>query len=182
MLEILIQVVSVVAQLATSASLILLYRQINSSQKATESQLINELEKEFGTYYGVFAKLKPGGEWHDAVTLSNNEVAELENLAAFCEKLQHFHDRDVLDWSTLDLLFRNRFFLIMQNPNVVVLVVKPCQEDWAAALDLEKQWRLRLKSGDPRRTDIVHALLTKELPPKPAEQIDGPDEVRRLAS
>ena len=126
----LIQVLSAVAQCAAVIGIYFLYRQIQLSRKATECQLINEIEKEFSSYYSVFAKLKPGGAWNERATLSSDDVAQLENLASFCEKLKHFSDRGILDWKTLDHMFRNRFFLIMRNVNVRTLVIEPCPNDW----------------------------------------------------
>jgi hypothetical protein len=149
----LIQAFSVVAQFAAVIGIFFLYRQIELSRKATQCQLINDLEKEFSSYYSVFAKLKPGGVWHDSATLSIDDIVQLETLASFCEKLKHFRDRRILDWRTLDLMFRNRFFLIMRNVNVITLVIEPCRNDWATALALEKEWRERLPESDPRRAD-----------------------------
>ena len=149
----LIQAFSVVAQFAAVIGIFFLYRQIELSRKATQCQLINDLEKEFSSYYSVFAKLKPGGVWHESATLSMEDVVQLESLASFCEKLKHFRDRGILDWRTLDLMFRNRFFLIMRNVNVLTLVIKPCRNDWATLLALEKEWQERLPESDPRRAD-----------------------------
>lgn len=59
----------------------------------------------------VFVKIKPGGVWYDKTELGDEDIAQLENPASFCEKLKYFHDRGILDWETLDLMFRNRFFL-----------------------------------------------------------------------
>jgi hypothetical protein len=147
----LIQALAAIAQFAAVVGIYFLYRQIQLSRKATECQLINELEKEFSGFYGVFAKLKPGGAWHESATLSADDVAQLENLASFCEKLKHFSDRRILDWKTLDLMFRNRFFLIMSNVNVRTFVIEPCLNDWETLLALEKKWRERLPESDPRR-------------------------------
>jgi len=147
----LIQALSAVAQFAAVVGIFFLYRQIELGRKATQCQLINDLEKEFSSYYSVFAKLKPGGTWRDSATLSNDDVAELENLASFCEKLKHFRDRGILDWETLDLMFRNRFFTIMHNPNVLTFVIEPYRNDWEAALALETEWRERLPESDPRK-------------------------------
>jgi len=36
-------------------------------------------------------------------------------------------------------MFRNRFFLIMRNVNVLTLVIEPWRHDWEAALALEKE-------------------------------------------
>lgn len=165
MLPSLLQAISVVAQSAAVIGIFLLYRQIELSRKATQCQLINDLEKEFATYYGTFAKLKPGGAWHQGVTLTPDDVVQLESLAAFCEKLKHFRDRRILDWKTLDVMFRNRFFLIMQNANVLTFVIEPCRQDWEAALILEKEWRDRLPEWDSRRSQP--ALTTALKPPLP---------------
>lgn len=147
----LIQALSAVAQVAAVIGIFFLYRQIELGRKATQCQLINDLEKEFSGYYSVFAKLKPGGAWHASATLATDDVAQLENLASFCEKLKHFRDRGILDWRTLDLMFRNRFFLIMRNVNVRKFVIEPCPNDWETALALEREWRVRLPESDPRR-------------------------------
>jgi len=146
-----LEVFSAITQLGTVAGIFLLYRQIEMTRKGAESQLINELEKEFAGYYLVFAKIKPNGVWHTSVELNPEEIAQLENLAAFCEKLKHFHDRGILDWATLDVMFRNRFFLIMHNTNVLKLVIEPCKRDWEVALKLESDWIERLPQSDSRR-------------------------------
>jgi hypothetical protein len=146
-----IQLLSVIAQIAAVVGIFLLYRQIELGRKTTQVQLINELEKEFSNLNAVFAKLKPGGPWCNQADLSIEDVAQLENLASFCEKLKHFLDCHILNWKTLDLMFRNRFFLIMHNANVLSLVIEPCLSDWEAAISLEEQWRKRLPKSDPRR-------------------------------
>jgi hypothetical protein len=153
-----IEVLSAITQFAAVIGIFLLYLQIKLSRKATESQLINELEKEFSNYYPVLAKIKPGGAWYSRAELNSEEIAQLENLAAFCEKLKHFHDRGILDWETLDLMFRNRFFLIMHNVNVLKLVIEPFWYDWQAVLKLESKWIERLPKLDPRwrtRTELL---------------------------
>ena len=151
MMTTLIQALSAVAQFAAVLGIFFLYRQIELSRKATQCQLINDLEKEFSSYYSVFAKLKPGGGWHKAAMLSIDDVVQLENLASFCEKLKYFRDRRILDWRTLDLMFRNRFFLIMRNVNVLTFVIAPSRSDWETVLTLEREWRQRLPESDPRR-------------------------------
>jgi hypothetical protein len=148
----LILLLTALAQCATVAGIFLLRHQIELSRRTTEGQLINELEKEFSTYYSVFAKLEPGGAWHGHASLSADDVAPLEMLTSFCEKLKHFVDRGILDWKTLDLMFRNRFFLIIDNINVIEKVIEPCRRDWVALQALEKQWRGRLPLDDARRT------------------------------
>ena len=157
----LIQTLSVVAQIAAVAGIFLLYQQIELSRKATQCQLINDLEKEFSSHNVVFANLKPGGSWFGSAHLSREEIAELENLASFCEKLGHFRSSHILSWKTLDLMFRNRFFLIMHNTNVLTHVIKPCVSDWETALSLEKEWRKRLPKADPRR-EVPKKLLELE--------------------
>lgn len=155
----LIQALSAVAAVAAAVlGIFFLHRQIELSRKATQCQFINELEKEFSSYYAVFAKLKPGGDWHEIAELSIENVAQLENLASFCEKLKYFRDRGILDWPTLDLMFRNRFFLIMHNVNVSKSVIEPSRNDWEAALTLEEEWRKRLPEPDPRRGELTQVL------------------------
>jgi len=154
----LIQLLPIIAQFATVIGIFLLYRQIELNRKATESQLINELEKEFSNHCLIFAKLKPGGAWYVSTNLEGEQIAQLENLAAFCEKLKHFYDRGILDWQTLDMMFRNRFFLIMHNVNVLKLVIEPFWSDWQAVLKLENDWIERLPKSDPRwntRTELL---------------------------
>ena len=154
-----LQLLSAVAQVAAVIGIFLLYRQIQLGWKATQVQLINELEKEFSNLNAAFIKLKPGGPWYKRANLSIEDVGQLENLASFCEKLKHFLDRHILNWKTLDLMFRNRFFLIMHNDNVLSLVIEPCLSDWEAAIDLENQWRKRLPKFDPRRKAIGQGRL-----------------------
>jgi hypothetical protein len=144
------EAISAASQVAEVVAIIFLYKQIQLSKSATQCHLINDLEKEFTHYYGVFAKLEPGGAWEKSAILSGDDVAQLENLASFCEKLKHFKDRGVLDWKTLDLMFRNRFFQIVRNPNVRKLVIEPCRTDWETLLTLEKEWRGQLPVSDRR--------------------------------
>ena len=153
-----IERISAIGQFATVIGIFLLYRQIEFSQRVAESQLINELEKEFSTYNSVFVKIKPGGAWYDKTELSDEDIAQLENLASFCEKLKHFHDRGILDWETLDLMFRNRFFLIMHNINVIKLIIEPFKSDWQAVFKLETEWIERLPKSD-RRWNTRKALM-----------------------
>lgn len=132
--------------------LLLLYRQIELGRKASSAQLINELEKEFGDYRPEFAKLNSSGQWSTAIAdLRPEEVTQLAKLVAFCEKLQHFLDLGILNWKTVDLMFRSRFFIIIDNPNVDCHVIKPYERDWSTVLRLEADWRSRLPSNDPRR-------------------------------
>jgi len=144
------EAISAASQIAEVAAIVFLYKQIQLSKTTTQCQLINDLEKEFTNYYGVLAKLKSDGVWAKSAILTSEEVGQLENLASFCEKLKHFKDRGVLDWKTLDLMFRNRFFLIMGNENVLKLVIEPCRNDWKTLLTLEKEWRDQLPITDPR--------------------------------
>lgn len=162
-MDALLQIASVLAQLATVVTLIFLYRQIEIGRNATRGSLINELEKEFADYYSVFVKLKPGGEWHDLQELSHEDIGKLENLAAFCEKLKHLIDCDVIELKMLDRIFRNRFFLIVQNPNVIKNVIEPYQEDWIALLDLQKSWSRMLPIEDNRCIATVKPQLPHEL-------------------
>ncbi|MFH0783009.1 MAG: hypothetical protein V2B20_13820 [Pseudomonadota bacterium] len=160
----LIQLLSAIAQVAAVVGIYLLYRQVELNRKTTQVQLINELEKEFANHNAIFAKIKPGGPWHGLTDLSFEEVAQLENLASFCEKLKHFLDCHILNWKTLDLMFRNRFFLIMHNANIFNLVIEPCLADWEAAIILENEWRKRLPKSDPRRKtiyDIAYSATIK---------------------
>ena len=138
------------AQVLTLIGVVFLYLQIQNNRKTTQGQLINDLEKEFTGYYYIYSKLKPSGKWHDFVQLEHDEISDLEMLAAYCEKLWHFQDRGLLDWETLDLMFRHRFFNIMQNPNVQEYVIKPHSIDWKAAIELLDTWTKRLPSYDPR--------------------------------
>ncbi len=154
----LLQIASILAQVATVVTLIFLYRQIEVGRNATRGSLINELEKEFADYYSVFVKLQPGGEWHDLRQMDHEDIGKLENLAAFCEKLKHLIDCDVIEMKMLDRVFRNRFFRIAQNPNVVKYVIAPYREDWASLIELEKSWCQMLPIEDNRRTP--------QLPPK----------------
>jgi hypothetical protein len=144
------EAISAASQIAEVVAIVFLYKQIQLSKTTTQCQLINDLEKEFTNYYGVLAKLKPDGPWAKSAILSSDEVGQLENLASFCEKLKHFKDRGVLDWNTLDLMFRNRFFLILDNENVLKLVIEPCRNDWKTLLTLEKEWRDQLPITDRR--------------------------------
>ena len=114
-----IEILQILVQISTIAGIFLLYRQIEIGHRIAASQLINELEKEFATYNHIFAKIKPGKPWHTYTELNEEQIAQLENLAAFCEKLNHFRERGILDWKTLDLMFRNRFFLIIHNIKVL---------------------------------------------------------------
>ena len=150
MVAIVLQALSAVAQLAAVAGIIFLYREIQLNKSAIQCHLINDLEKEFSHFYSIFAKLKEGGVWEKSAVLSSEDIAQLENLASFCEKLKHFRDRGVLDWKTLDLMFRNRFFIIVRNPNVIKHVIEPCRSDWETLLTLEKEWRNKLPVYDPR--------------------------------
>jgi len=151
-MDTLLQIASILAQVATVVTLIFLYRQIEVGRNATRGSLINDLEKEFADYYSVFVRLKPGGEWHGLRNMDHEDIGKLENLAAFCEKLKHLIDCDVIELKMLDRIFRNRFFLVVQNPNVVTYVIAPYREDWASLIALEKSWCQMLPLDDSRRT------------------------------
>ena len=71
------EVLSAVAQFAAVVGIFFLYQQIRLSRKAAQGQLINDLEKEFVSYYVIFAKLKPGGDRHESASLSREEIGQL---------------------------------------------------------------------------------------------------------
>jgi hypothetical protein len=162
MTQTVLQSLSSIAQLAAVIGIFLLYRQIQLSRSATQCQLINELEKEFSSYNVYFVKLKLGAEWHEPSELSAEDIAQLENLAAFCEKLKHFLDLHVLDWRMLDLMFRYRFFLITRNLNVRKYVIDPCRDDWKALLKLENEWIKRLPKSDHRSQALPVGQIKSE--------------------
>jgi len=139
------------AQVLTLIGVVFLYLQIQNNRKTTQGQLINDIEKEFTGYFYIYSKLKPSGKWQDFVQLEHDEISDLEMLAAYCEKLKHFLDRGLIDWPTLDLMFRHRFFIIMQNANVREHVIKPHSNDWKAVIELRDEWTKRLDPTDPRR-------------------------------
>jgi hypothetical protein len=147
----LLHIAAQLAQIFTVIGIVLLYRQIQNNRKTTQAQLINDLEREFSSYYSVFSKLKIGGSWYELCQLENREICDLEMLVVYCEKLKHFLNRGLLDWPTLDLMFRHRFFTIMQNANVREHVIKPHSYDWKALIELRDEWSKRLPSTDPRR-------------------------------
>lgn len=128
----------------TTVGLFLLHRQIEIGRRIATVQLIHDLEKEFSTYNSIFLKLKPEGKWGVSQKLSQREISDLENLASFCEKLKFFVDKKILDWPTLDLMLRLRFFTIMNNPNVLKYVIEPNPVYWRAVLDLKKCWEKKL--------------------------------------
>ena len=173
MIDSLLQVSSVLAQFATVAALVLLYRQIEVGRKAARGLLIHELEKEFAGYYSVFAKLKPGGAWRNRAALSEDEIAQLENLASFCEKLKHFLDCGILDWITLDRMFRNRFFLIIHNPNVMGLI-DSSRPDWESVIELQKDWSERLPMADERRNAMARVVEQVRAAQQPVAADGGP--------
>ncbi len=163
MTNLFLQLISVFAQLATITGIWLLAWQIVSAKRISKAQIINELEREFAGYYTVFQNLKPSGRWRDRVHLAPAEVVELENLASFCEKLKHFLDLGALDWIVLDRMFRNRFFLIVDNPNVREQLIQESFDDWQSLMEIEKEWRSRLPASDRRSHP-------------PAKQEDSPTE------
>lgn len=143
---------SVAAQVTALVSLRLVYKQVRANTGSTQGHLINDLEKEFTSYATTFAKLKDGGDWRSSVELCQPEISELENIASFCEKLKHFLDLGIIEWRMLDRWFRNRFFIVIDNPNVWEYAIGPYESDWAALKELESQWRERLPVSDPRRS------------------------------
>lgn len=142
---------SLLSQVATLTAAAFLFFQVRHQRRATEAQLVNELETEFNSYRAIFGRLKPRGSWTKVVQLSDDEVLDLELLAAFFEKLSHFVRLGVVDWKTLDLAFRHRFFVVLDNPNVRKYVRVPHLEDWAGLVHLEQAWRGMLVPADPRR-------------------------------
>ena len=88
------EVFSAVAQLAGVVGIFFLYQQIRLSRKAAQCQLINDLEKEFVSYYVIFAKLKPGGDWHESASLSREEIGQLESLMHGCSSTTLIHVPD----------------------------------------------------------------------------------------
>jgi hypothetical protein len=152
MTTLLLQLLSVLAQAATLIGLILLYRQIEVGRRANAAQLINELEKEFGKYRPQFAQLTTGGELANEVeNLRPEQITQLAKLVAFCEKLQHFLDLGIINWKTLNLMFRARFFIIMDNPNVLKYVLAQYEDDWQAVLRLKTDWRNQLQLAESGR-------------------------------
>ena len=133
-------IATLVANAATFLSVVVLLLQGRSGRRVARGQLINDLEKEFAGFHADFARLKPGGEWEELTEMSAEDIARLENIASFCEKLMHFVDCGIIPMKVLDRLFRNRFFIIVENKNVKKHVVESCYADWQDLRRLYEKW------------------------------------------
>jgi hypothetical protein len=110
-------IATIICIMVIVANLVFVSRQIADSHRFMQAQLINELEKEFNEFTGVFEQLRHP---ESLQLLGSNQAVQgkfIECLSFF-ERIKRLLDTKIIDIQLGDRVFGYSFFLLVNTPEV----------------------------------------------------------------
>jgi len=116
--------------------------QIIAAAALSQAQFVDSLEREFAALAAIQLRVRLGGRWAESPGPETEvEIAELQTLLSFFEKLHFIEAAGVLRLDDLDALFGTRFFETWSNVNVQrILDETGGPVAWAALYALHARW------------------------------------------
>ena len=137
-----------VGSIVSSLTLLFIVMQLRASRRFTQAALVNTLEAEFRSLYPVYNRLLDDGEWsNDRVGPTTGEqLCEIEAYVQFFERLGLLLELGVLDLPNLDLMYGQRFFLVMHNTHVQDKLLYRDEDYFSLLIRLYQRWYLYRRS------------------------------------
>ena len=159
-----IQIIAqVLSAFGTIAGLYFVGSQVRQAKIDARSSFINELSKEFEQYIDTMSEIVEDNDNGVCIPEDFDQRAyyiRISPLISFFEKMEFLVRQKSIRIRELDMLFRKRFFALMQNKKVRLTVLDhpEFQGHLDLVLDLEKRWRKHItKRNEPVPGDVLDA-------------------------
>ena len=174
--------IQTVAQLlsafGTIAGLFFVGNQVRLAKINAHSLFINELSKEFEQYIDTVSEIVEENDGNTPVPKDFDQKAfyiRISPIISFFEKMEFLIKQKSVRIGELDMLFRKRFFALLQNKKVRLTVLDhpEFQGHLDLILNLEKRWRKHIKKRKeqiPGENTVVLKPVNEDIPdPIPEE-------------